>query len=150
MDVLKFVGAAGVPLWYGDTMGLFAPCPKNTTGTKLEAQCNMRKRYLSIVVVPAIVGIVIWSLIPGDRVTPKNFGRVQPGMTEAAVEQILGRRADHEYHPWDISVFLKPAPGTKPEWEKIWKGPHGTIFIHFDAQGKVCNKAFQPPDVKFE
>ncbi len=49
-----------------------------------------------------------------DAVTPENFDRIKLGMSEREVEDILGRPADREYHPWDISVFLAPAPGTSP------------------------------------
>jgi hypothetical protein len=81
---------------------------------------------------------------PSNHVTSEDCDRIQLGMTERQAESILGRPADRQYHPWDISVALAPAPGTSPEWEKMWIGPkkQSFILVHFDASGKVINKAF--------
>ncbi len=57
-----------------------------------------------------------------DAITSEHFNTIKIGMTEQEVEGILGKLADRQYHPWDISVFLKPAPGTDPTWEKMWIG----------------------------
>ncbi len=77
-----------------------------------------------------------------DKITPEVSAEIQLGMTERQVETLLGRPADRQYHPWDIAVLLAPAPGTEPEWEKLWIGNNGTVMIvQFNAEGKVCNKA---------
>ena len=82
-------------------------------------------------------------VIDTDRITSVNYGRIRHGMTERQVYQILGRSADREYHPWEIVLSLKPLPGTDPEWEKMWIGKDMmAIIIHFDQQGRVCNKAY--------
>jgi hypothetical protein len=74
-------------------------------------------------------------------------------MTEPEVEAVLGRPADHEYHPWDSAVFMEPASGQPPEWEKMWLGDEWMILVHFDADGKVIrvgcgDKDFDNPPPK--
>ncbi len=77
------------------------------------------------------------------RITSISCDNIRAGMSGAQVNDILGRTADQQYHPWDISVLLAPAPGTIPEWEKIWIGKDkAAIIVHFDTDGKVCNKQF--------
>jgi hypothetical protein len=78
-------------------------------------------------------------------------------MTESQVQSILVKPADRQYHPWDMAVGLPIAQGTEPEWEKMWIGQkkirlpffwleadHSPAFIlvHFDVNGKVCNKYY--------
>jgi len=77
-----------------------------------------------------------WLLL-GDPVHPWAAGRLRTGMSEPDVEAILGRPADRAYHPWDVAVFMPPAPGTSPEWEKAWVGQEWVILVHFDENGKV-------------
>jgi outer membrane protein assembly factor BamE (lipoprotein component of BamABCDE complex) len=99
----------------------------------------------------AIAGVLIafgfwWNskpIGPANHVTTEACDRIQLGMTERQVESILGKPADRQYHPWDVFIFLAPAPGTSPEWEKMWIGEkEAVIIVHFDANGKVSNKAF--------
>jgi hypothetical protein len=79
-----------------------------------------------------------------DPVSPRNFQRIQLGMTEGEVELILGRFADQQYHPWDQFPRLNPVPGADIEWEMVWIGQYEVIVVHFDSEGKVCNKGFAP------
>ena len=114
---------------------------------------TVKRKYLWLSIgVSLIVGCLIavgfrWNsnrTIPGNHVTSEDCDRIQLGMTERQVESILGKPADWQYHPWDISVGLAPAPGTSPEWEKMWIAPkeQSFILVHFDAKGKVINKGF--------
>jgi len=103
-----------------------------------------------------LIAVGAWWNAIRDRITSETCDRIQLGMTESQVEAILGRPADLQHHPWDISGALPPAPGTNPEWEKMWVGqkrkaflwiaadPSSPAFIlvHFDVNGKVCNKGF--------
>jgi hypothetical protein len=78
-----------------------------------------------------------------DPISSKNYERIRLGMTDGEVQAVLGGPADRQYHPWDVAVFLPPAPGTSPEWEKMWLGKDkSVIIVHFDSDGKVCNKTF--------
>lgn len=81
-------------------------------------------------------GICYWLLV-SDPINPWAKNRIRIGMAESEVSSILGRPADREYHPWDISVFMQPAAGLSPEWEKMWVGQEWMILVQFDAAGKV-------------
>jgi hypothetical protein len=79
-------------------------------------------------------------------------------MTESQVESILGKPADLQFHPRHGGLPI--SPGTNPEWEKNWFGKKKSqfrffwveadnatptiIYVHFDFDGKVCNKGFSP------
>src|SRR5262249_53318271 len=110
-----------------------------------------------LVIAGCLIAFGVWWNAIRDRITSDNSDRIQLGMTEGEVESILGRPADRQYHPWDISVGLAPAPGTDPEWEKMWVGqkkrqfpffwietesPQAVILVHFDVNGKVSKKGF--------
>jgi hypothetical protein len=41
---------------------------------------------------------------------------------------------------------MAPAPGTSPEWEKLWFNQKKEfIVVHFDPDGKVTKKGFSLP-----
>jgi hypothetical protein len=114
----------------------------------------MGKKSATILVFIALVGVCTiilvawWALIdnaPNERITSENSWRIELGMSEPEVESILGKPADRQYHPWDVSVRLASRPGEHPEWEKIWESDNGSIIVHFDAQGRVSNRAYSVP-----
>ena len=90
--------------------------------------------------------LFLYWLTSRGAINPRNCARIQIGMTEREVEEILGRPADREYHPWDITTFVRPTPGTEPEWEKAWSEQLWSVFVHFDAQGRVCGKGYMETD----
>ena len=70
-----------------------------------------------------------------DRVTKGNFGKVQTGMTESAVTDILGK--GHASKP-SVPQGAKPRPDLKViVWED---GPHKKMSVSF-IEGKVVAKA---------
>src|SRR4051794_18188065 len=98
-----------------------------------------RGRFLILclfLLLTSAIGICYW-LFQSDPINPWAKNRIRPGMTESEVQDLLGRRADREYHPWDIAVFMQPTAGTSPEWEKVWVGQEWMILVHFDADRKV-------------
>jgi hypothetical protein len=106
--------------------------------------------YLAASIGLAIVAcaFALWAIAlsnPGP--SPRTCARIQNGMTEREVEEILGGSAHQQHHPWDISVLLRPSPGADPEWEKLWVGDMWTVIVHFDAEGKVCGKACSETDL---
>jgi hypothetical protein len=67
-----------------------------------------------------------FSLTPwGDRVTEQNYYRIQIGMTEQEVTEILGRPGLDDVDPW----------------KKFWVGERVNIEVEFDVKtGKVKRK----------
>jgi hypothetical protein len=100
---------------------------------------------LTLVVCALCVGVIFLNW-PRGAINPRACARIQIGMTEREVEGILGRPADREYHPWDIATFVRPTPGTDPEWEKAWSEQLWSVFVQFDAQGRVCAKGCMETD----
>jgi hypothetical protein len=98
-------------------------------------------------IVFTVVAILLQTTDPLQRINETNFEQLTRGMTENQVLAILRSKPDRQHHPWDIAVFLKLAPGTDPDWEKMWFGAEKMVIIlHFDDQGKVCNKGFLSMD----
>ena len=112
----------------------------------------MRKRLLIVAgaCLTAVAGAWLWAIYFSPRVTLANYDRVQPGMSRADVEAILGRPLS-----WNDHVEPRQTPGDDPR-DKTW-APKGTIefepgrlglwvgsdldaLVGFDAGGAVCWK----------
>jgi hypothetical protein len=77
---------------------------------------------------------------PRGRITRENFDRIQEGMTEAEVQEILGG-PDGYYTDRPVIVLVE---GTM--FRRRWVGDEGvvTIELTFDEPRRVANKAFRP------
>jgi hypothetical protein len=92
--------------------------------------------------VVGVTAIAVFWLGTERELGREDVEQVRIGMSEAEVEQTMGRPADREHHPWDVAVWLPPRAGTYPDWEKAWDARQGTILVHFDARGAVCERGF--------
>jgi hypothetical protein len=59
--------------------------------------------------------------IPADPISPEGAAHIAPGMTEAQVEKVLGRRKP------ESSV------GVIPNYTSIWVGESGHLAVHFSC-----------------
>jgi len=97
-------------------------------------------RYLAIIV---LIACGVQFLIPArpGRISKANFDRIEIGMTEAEVEEILGAgeyRSSYPERKFFGTVNTGP-PGGGGCREKYWDGPEGTIQLRFDGD-KVWSK----------
>jgi hypothetical protein len=99
-----------------------------------------RKVIVALAVASLLAGgfLSLYAILCSDAVNPWTRARIHIGMSETQVQDIIGRPADKEYHPWDIVVFMTPAPGSSPEWEKMWLGKEWMILVQFDSDHRVC------------
>lgn len=98
-----------------------------------------------LLMLAVVIGAGYWVLLR-DPINPWAERRIRVGMTEPEVKTILGRPADRAHHPWDIAVFMPPAPGSSTEWEKAWVGSEWVILVHFDKAGKVLKSGYGDKD----
>ena len=84
--------------------------------------------------------LVLWLTAPTHRITLESFMRIQKGMTEAEVRQIMGR-------PGDSSIQIKAPPrfvhwkstpwGDEGISRKIWGDGPEYLMVNFNASGTV-------------
>jgi hypothetical protein len=124
-------------------------------------------KWLAIVLAVSMLGLgtalLLW---PRDRITVDSWQKIRIGMTEAEVEEILGRsgiRCDDFFEQYaqlqnemgkppfiDEGLLLEEPDFGRPtgllfdEWDKskIWSGRHGFVGVHFDEKGHVAKKIF--------
>jgi hypothetical protein len=94
---------------------------------------------LAVVVVARIV--VLW-LEPPSRITLKNYGLIQVGMSRSEVEAILGPPGDYTTSPTDPdptwhSLPLAGKPPVDGARITAWRCDTGDINLAFDRQEKV-------------
>jgi hypothetical protein len=73
------------------------------------------------------VGLCLWLVSPSDRITERNCNRVEPGMSAAQVEDLLGRKPDAVITVGGI------------ELQRTWLGRTGSIDVAFDDHGQVVS-----------
>ena len=112
---------------------------------------------LAVLLLGLGAALLLW---PRDRITPESWEKIEIGMTETRVEEILGRpgMSLEEFHVafehWEKSGkapivnginFFEPqrrprcGVGSKI---KIWVGRRGHMDIEFDLEGQVTGKFF--------
>src|SRR5437660_1303258 len=96
-----------------------------------------RRRWVCITTLIALVLVVVSAGIillgvPPDEISRANFNRIQPGMSVAEVEGILGRKPDgiNKFHG-DLVVQ-----------QHEWMGPRSAIYVIFDNSGPVVDKIY--------
>jgi hypothetical protein len=95
----------------------------------------MKRRLVGMFPVTIIfaAAFAVWLTIPGGPITKANCDRIQTGMTEREVEEILGRPAT-ETLQWREEV--------DEALIKHWGASDASILVYFDANGLVYHKAF--------
>jgi hypothetical protein len=96
----------------------------------------MRRWLVRIFLVAIILSaaFAVWLIIPGSPITEANCDRIQTGMTEREVEEILGGPTT-ETLQWlaeDVDKALT----------KYWGASDAGIAVYFDADGRVFHKHF--------
>jgi hypothetical protein len=84
-----------------------------------------------MVVLCLLAGLAGWILHDPDPVSEANIHRIQIGMTQREVIDILGEPVD------ETGDGLLSAPDAG--W--VWEGPNITIHVHF-RRGKVIDKGW--------
>jgi hypothetical protein len=83
-----------------------------------------------VAVLVAVGAFILWPR--PDRATQENFNRIQPGMSRAEVEAILGPPGDYRSgytHDYETRASL-------PD-DLIWETDHVIIVVYFKASGRV-------------
>ena len=120
-------------------------------------------KWLAIVLAVSLLGLgtalLLW---PRDRITVESWQKIQIGMTEKEVAEILGGAGMNYWDAWDGHAALEKELG-RPLFEtedptleepkepprhlvtgsRIWSGHRGIIFVEFDQENRVCCKEFQ-------
>jgi hypothetical protein len=99
-----------------------------------------RRRLWVVVGVLGFVGIVLALLLfyrPVSRISTYHMARIQPGMTRAQVESILGGPPG-DYRTPPLRLPDDQMLAQLPAGEQ-WQGDRYSIYITFDAQGRVEN-----------
>ncbi|MFO0966326.1 MAG: hypothetical protein U0793_12185 [Gemmataceae bacterium] len=94
----------------------------------------MRKWTTLLFVAPLVLGLALFSVwLSGPRVSRGTYARVQNGMTEAQVENVLGEGRPRDVHD--------------PKWRdregraKEYQGELYSIVVWYDPAGRVSSKA---------
>ena len=96
----------------------------------------------------SIGGLALWLGWPVDRIEREHFARIQPGMTQAEVEAILGSPTGKE--PNDIIICWEGLPESllvdphsfPPDKLQQWVGYRHAILIELDERGRVSGRYF--------
>jgi hypothetical protein len=105
-----------------------------------------RKRWWLLAgVVVAIVALVFFLTRPVPLA--ERVRRIQPGMTKAEVEKVLGAPPGvHERYGW-TEIFDPSSAG--PEWSH-WRWDEGHVGVRFDPAGRADEIFFKPhPPISF-
>jgi hypothetical protein len=113
-------------------------------------------QWLAIILAVSLLGfgtaLLLW---PRDRITAESSEKIQIGMTESEVEDILGEPGiaslDLESQFEVIQVLckdplflrLEEGPSEFPENIKVWLGRRGLIWIEFEKEDRVRRKVFR-------
>jgi hypothetical protein len=108
------------------------------------------------VVIALVATFLLW---PRERVSLKNLERVQPGMSRAEVEAILGRAKrcspgpDEEGIPADEWTFRLragvPDANTVIKPTHMWEGKTLTVWAVFDGKGVLDCYTYEEADDDF-
>jgi hypothetical protein len=90
---------------------------------------------IAVCMVALAFGLTLWLLGLTTAVTRTNVERIQPGMSRAEVEAILGGPGLRE--PWDNWSAFGKFIGEKHIYR--WTGAHGVARIEFASSGGRCD-----------
>src|SRR5262245_23910911 len=93
---------------------------------------------LGLVVMLLLGYLAVWYAVPREV---RAFNRIEPGMTLTEVESIIGMPpGDYRTEGDDFRVSVGV---------KAWQWDNNDIYVGFDANGKVFDKAMYPPSQSF-
>ena len=85
---------------------------------------------------------------PRDRITAESWQKIQIGMTEEEVENMLGEPGSRHVDIWrDLAKepgnwFAEPNPHILDDRNLTWIGRNGFIDIRYDERSQVIGKYF--------
>jgi hypothetical protein len=91
---------------------------------------------LSAVALSAVLLLLLLARPDGPSVSWRNYCRIQPGMTRAEVEELLGGPAGGYCTEWtelELDLSLPPPPDDG----EMWSADDGGIIVMFDRSGRV-------------
>jgi len=113
----------------------------------------MRKRLLLRLGLLACLGLagfalyLWWCLTGVSGITRASVWRIKVGMTTREVDSIIGVPCgDYRSNKQEVSIdgFLDGVAHIRE-----WYADSGTIFVHFDAQGRVFERSYLPYSESF-
>jgi hypothetical protein len=112
----------------------------------------VRRFWLVLVGLPLLLMVIVggmWMRQYLARLHRENFDRIEIGMTQAEVEELLGGPPGNYSPPYPLSepIFTTLGLTLVPEtWRKeVWFDDKAYYEVYFDADGHVClrvNKAY--------
>jgi SmpA / OmlA family len=91
-----------------------------------------RLLLIAIPVAAASIAVGAWLMWPRTVITPENAARIQPGMTVAEVEAILGGPARDEIPEQRRPLMIQ---SVRPDLE--WNSHLVSVWVHLDREGRV-------------
>ncbi len=108
-----------------------------------------RKKFIVglVCMATAAATVVAIAFALQDSIHAGSCARIQKGMTETEVAQILGRPCDREHPYCPEIVTVLESDGTCRQVRrfiagKTWDGHTGSITVHFEKPGIVTNARF--------
>jgi hypothetical protein len=133
--------------WDATTEALLLNGPFSLAAGKRVMMAGVKRKRLLVVLALAALGVagtwVLWPRPP--RVTRARFDRIQPGMTLADVQAIVGGPpADYRSGPTTLGVGSREilAGAARPAEVRTWKTDEATVVVSFDADGHAVVKSF--------
>jgi hypothetical protein len=115
----------------------------------------MRKRLRVVTGLSAALGVsafvVVWLVLPRDRISESNCEQIREGMTLPEVEAVLGGPAGaytSDGKDWSMGM-LKGGLRQIGHTVQAWVGDDGGIRIHFDRAERVAAAQWCPRRVTF-
>ena len=95
----------------------------------------MRSGFLKALILLALAVILLGMplLLTGHRIRPATFERIQAGMSEVEVEELLGVKPGN-YDGYSLPPRPNLLGGQSP---KVWCSRHGAVAVWFSDQGRV-------------
>src|SRR5262245_1872693 len=94
---------------------------------------------VALLAITAVVLLILYMVILGQRLNHAGFARVQVGMTLAEVERLMGGPPGH-YGRHDGS-WVEPAIQRLEDWvEQVWWDDEYAYKIWFDSDGRTVWK----------
>ncbi len=110
---------------------------------------SKRKCLATVLVTVASGGVAAAVLWPWPRVSRGKYDRIKLGMSQTQVDVLLGAPGDYTTGRTCVSASAEQVwAGASDAWlgaaTSAWAGDEGTIWVAFDASGRVAAKRFQP------
>ena len=107
---------------------------------------TMRTKLLKASIIFALLAILLGMplLLTPERIRPEIFARIQPGMTEAEVEELLGAKPG-DYDGFRAVVHIRPRrdPFKGSCYYRAWGSRYGSVCVEFH-EGRVQRYSVDP------